>query len=383
MNIKHAIRLCALGVCCLTGVVGEALAQEPAAAAKVADEVALAITLRVEGGVPSPERMQELVGVIRERLPRNGPGEPRVEARGDLIDVRVTCPAKALAAAKERYAKAYKDLAAPDITNLDRLNVHIIVAELASDDPREKNRGHAELRKLAGGRALNHKVFQEAVDAGVQMRQLHGWTSDPAELAKGLVIPGVLELRIAVTPDTLPAGYQVSPTAPPGTKWLPLLQPDEWASAPTPRMVERARKEFRANPTELLRQRDLVGIAHEEEIWLLVGDTPELAMTHDRDAWAVSEAHQSIDELGRPVAFFRVDDAGSKLMQTLTAANQKRALAIIVDGKVHTAPRLMSPISHGGQISGSFSDVEVWQFERALQFPLPVTVKVVEAKRVD
>ncbi len=92
---------------------------------------------------------------------------------------------------------------------------------------------------------------------------------------------------------------------------------------------------------------------------LEAGGVPYAEVTGDDLASATTE----FDKSGYVVAF-RLTPSGAQKMLKLTAANQPtgnfhRRMAIIMDGKVLSAPQLNSPISTSGIITGNFTREEV------------------------
>jgi preprotein translocase subunit SecD len=83
-----------------------------------------------------------------------------------------------------------------------------------------------------------------------------------------------------------------------------------------------------------------------------------------RKAAAVSgrelrSARPSIDQNGRPAVSFTLNSEGGRRFGQLTEANIGRYLAIVLDGRVQSAPRLEGRITTDGQIFGNFTQEEV------------------------
>jgi hypothetical protein len=71
---------------------------------------------------------------------------------------------------------------------------------------------------------------------------------------------------------------------------------------------------------------------------------------------AVAEAHQSVDQNGQPDIEFSLTNAGRALFAELTATHVGQRIAVVVDGVVIEAPRVVTPIFAGqGEITGKFS----------------------------
>ena len=99
----------------------------------------------------------------------------------------------------------------------------------------------------------------------------------------------------------------------------------------------------------------------------------------------LTQAAAGFDQLtNEPVVTFRLDAIGAKLFGEITRNNVGRAFAIVLDGKVLSAPVIREPIIGGsGQISGNFTAEETVQLAALLRAgALPVPLKVIEERTV-
>lgn len=81
----------------------------------------------------------------------------------------------------------------------------------------------------------------------------------------------------------------------------------------------------------------------------------EAALTGD----VLQDARVEIDEMGGPVVGVSFDSKGAREFDRLTAANVGKRMAIVLDGKVYSAPRINERISGGrAVISGTFTTEE-------------------------
>lgn len=86
----------------------------------------------------------------------------------------------------------------------------------------------------------------------------------------------------------------------------------------------------------------------------------------------LTRAGQTVDPNGTPAVSFNFNTQGAYLFQTLTSRNRplsdgfQRRLAILLDGKVQSAPTLRETISSSGQISGDFSQQELSELVNVL-----------------
>ena len=87
---------------------------------------------------------------------------------------------------------------------------------------------------------------------------------------------------------------------------------------------------------------------------------------------------------GRPVVSFRFDAAGGARFGDVTSKNTGRRLAIVLDGKVISAPRINEPIMGGsGIITGQFSVQEANDLSLLLRAgALPAPMKILEERSV-
>ncbi|PUA27315.1 MAG: protein translocase subunit SecDF [Cellvibrio sp. 79] len=99
----------------------------------------------------------------------------------------------------------------------------------------------------------------------------------------------------------------------------------------------------------------------------------------------ISDARLAFNpETNEPVVNFRLDYEGTKRFGDLTKQNIGRALAIVLDNKVVTAPVIRSAIQGGsGEISGSFTSATANDLALLLRAgALPAPLKVIEERTV-
>ena len=83
-------------------------------------------------------------------------------------------------------------------------------------------------------------------------------------------------------------------------------------------------------------------------------------------------------ELGLPEVSFRMNTEGAKKFGRLTGANINRRLAIVLDGKVQSAPVIQSRITDAGRITGRFTREQAHDLAivlRAGALPAPISVE--------
>ena len=109
-------------------------------------------------------------------------------------------------------------------------------------------------------------------------------------------------------------------------------------------------------------------------------DGSPLLLEHD-DALTggvLSDADVTVGEMGLPEVSFRMNREGAKAFSRLTGAHINRRLAIVLDGKVQSAPVIQSRISDAGRITGRFTSQEAHDLAivlRAGALPAPIVIE--------
>ncbi len=93
---------------------------------------------------------------------------------------------------------------------------------------------------------------------------------------------------------------------------------------------------------------------YQQTPFVLLWVTPENSLDHQAGfgPWGVKVAHEEVISTGETVVAFELDSSGREYFSTLTAKSRHRPLAIVVDGKVISAPTVQSRINGSGTISG-------------------------------
>ena len=90
----------------------------------------------------------------------------------------------------------------------------------------------------------------------------------------------------------------------------------------------------------------------------------KLAAVTGRD---LRNARPSVDENNQPAVSFSLNNEGGRKFGKVTGENVGRSLAIILDGRVQSAPRIESRINSEGRITGSFTNEEVQNLSLVLR----------------
>ena len=105
------------------------------------------------------------------------------------------------------------------------------------------------------------------------------------------------------------------------------------------------------------------------KVWLLVRTTPDQSMAHDarRKPWSLKRAYRTFDSRTKQAAVgFEFDPQAAILFGDLSGANIGKSVAIALDGRIISAPRLNSRIEGNGIITGNFSDAEIRRIVQTL-----------------
>ncbi|HXE79894.1 MAG TPA: protein translocase subunit SecD [Vicinamibacterales bacterium] len=94
-------------------------------------------------------------------------------------------------------------------------------------------------------------------------------------------------------------------------------------------------------------------------------------------------ARPTLDEYNQPAVSFSLKPDGAARFSNVTGQNVGRALAIILDGRVVSAPRIESRISDEGRITGSFTQQEAQDLVLTLRSgALPASLTYLEERTV-
>jgi preprotein translocase subunit SecD len=94
-------------------------------------------------------------------------------------------------------------------------------------------------------------------------------------------------------------------------------------------------------------------------------------------------ARPSLDQNNRPAVSFTLNSEGARKFSTITSQNIGRSLAIVLDGRVQSAPRIEGRIASDGQIFGSFTQEEVANLSLILRSgALPAELDYLEERTI-
>ena len=121
---------------------------------------------------------------------------------------------------------------------------------------------------------------------------------------------------------------------------------------------------------------------------MLTGGAPETVYYLVRRVAAVTgrdlrNARPTLDEFNQPAVSFSLNREGARKFGEVTSQNIGRSLAILLDGRVETAPTIEGRITDEGQISGSFTQQEVADLGLVLRSgALPASLTYLEERTI-
>jgi preprotein translocase subunit SecD len=97
----------------------------------------------------------------------------------------------------------------------------------------------------------------------------------------------------------------------------------------------------------------------------------------------LKDARPSLGQFNEPVVSFSLTPEGARIFGEVTGANIGRGLAIVLDGKVQSAPTIEGRISDSGVIRGNFTQTEVEDLSMVLRSgALPAGIQYLEERTV-
>ena len=219
--------------------------------------------------------------------------------------------------------------------------------------------------------AVAHQI-QAVAGAYEAYAQMKGPLDDPNDLIAMLKGSGVVEFRIGLSPDAVGdlADYrqQLEKRGPRyGTdrpyRWFEIDDLAQFADEP------RELAALQADPEGYFAKRGMIAQRYSDKVYLLVGNTPELSITQAQSGWKLSGVWRSQDSNGLPAVNFSLNPRGGTLMTAMSGQHVNEPMAILLDGKVKSAPNIRTALSTDIQITNpnGFNPRELDYMVRTLQ----------------
>ena len=228
-----------------------------------------------------------------------------------------------------------------------------------------------DLRLNGGAEALT--TVRKLDDRRIEVALMRRNDADRQRVERQLTRPGTLEFRLLANKKVDKALIDRAQKEPTGTElldpsgkrlawWVPVKAGEE-KSFSAPEIAQRPKKKGKG-----------------EEI-LVVADPYNVTGAY------LAEAKLEFDRRANPAVSFTFNDAGGELFGKLTgehlpndATNFFYKLGIIIDGELVSAPAVRSQIGKKGEITGSFTEIEVSDLAAVLSAgSLPARLRLVEA----
>lgn len=332
------------------------------------------------------EKMIDGIQTAIDKLPTDAPADQKKEMtdrKTKLIEQMVDA-SRTLRSAKQTYDDALDKALKNNVDPAELQTVLALSDVVKSVSKQDQNgsvdqalspraRGLKRLKEASPGRAGDIDAVAKAYAA---YEKVKGPLDDPADLIALLRGSGVLEFRIAPSPQALPdvASYrkQLAEKGPRVGRDKPYiwLQVDKDENGNISfAETSRARAELAKDPIGYFARQNLIGAEYNGEYFLLLSNTPDASLTQAQQGWELSRAFPDRDQSGFPAVSFRLNAVGGSLMADLTGNHINEPMAICLDGRVISAPRINDRIHGSGIItggSGGFSANELNYLIRTL-----------------
>ncbi len=290
-------------------------------------------------------------GKLRQDLGRLEMGSPqRKKLFAEMVDVydqlqklyKLADPSKAKEAAelKTRYeGLTTKPDPGTGKTPIEATNLHPADLDRLLSNKNKRDASLKSLTESFKGFGAREQALAAYVSADDAFQKVKGTIDDANELKRMLRGSGVLEFHILVSPDEMAREKYDSlverlqrdgPRMPPGedVKWYEVDNPAEFKN--------------QSVKTE------------DGKSYVMAWVTPDKSLDNrsNREAWHLQSAYPETLQSGEKVVAFTFDPVGGRYFGDLTQANLHKPLAIVLDGKVISAPNIQSRIASNGTISG-------------------------------
>ncbi len=317
-------------------------------------------------------------------LPADAPEDQRDEARQKIasLDEDLIAKTRAFVQARRRFETVQNKVLA---TNIDPNELEAILnlpqtparstsaqpAPNGGDQAQPVTQRQAQLDRFIAAHPDRAELIRAIVDAYDRYNEVKGPLDDPNDLIALLRGSGVLEFRIAapaMVQDLQEYREQLRTRGPKAGsnkpyRWMVIDDLSSFADDPA---------EVRAandDPQAYFASRGMVGQAHGQDIYLLLANSPDASMTHAQPGWKLNQANAQRDDRGFAAVGFELNRLGGQLMGELTGAHRGSPMAIVLDGRVISAPTIQSQIQDSGIITGGrggFSPNELQYLLRTL-----------------
>ena len=331
------------------------------------------------------EQEKQLLEVVEQQLaafPDEADDEQRqaVETQKTEVLAELARLARKYIGARAEYDRAMRAALAGNISQSELDQILAMPNKLTPRQRRRQGDDAKTLRRVALDKLIDahtgrSTAIEALADTYAAYEEYKGRLDDPEDLIAMLKGSGVLEFRIAASPDEMSEddrrGYlsQLEEKGPRAGREKPYrwMVIDDIAG-----FTDRSgyANELQANAEEFFRKRHrLVGQGYADDYYVLLGNKPETSLTQAQPDWALDKAWPGMDRNGLPAVMFHLNAMGGHLMGDLTGEHVEWPMAIVLDERVISTPTLQSRIHDSGQITGGaggFSQQELSYLIRTL-----------------
>jgi aminopeptidase N len=209
-----------------------------------------------------------------------------------------------------------------------------LLASLLSDKPNRVAREAAE-----GLARFTHPGALEALDRAA--------SESPGRIVRTEAARLAADLRDRPPEPALPDAPHSTVVAP--MRWYPVLRVEDWY-APDDKDAAFT------HTADYFAARDMVVEQHDGRFYVLCWTDPDRSITPLTGDWGFDPVTVSRDPAGRPTVGLSLNPAANALIGDFTQRHLGRFMAIIVDGHVLRAPKIVSRIADRMVLTGQFDD---------------------------
>ncbi len=299
-------------------------------------------------------------------------GADASESDRKKIDKQIAAIQSELISATRTYLDAQRNYEQSESavfqSNIDAVRLASVLDAL--DEPKIPSKVEQWRTSLVEPLLADHPHRSEQIETLIESflayAQVKGPLDDPEDLKALLSGSGVLEFRIAAGTGNVAdvASYfeQLEKSGPRAGldrpyRWFEIDDLEQFTDG-----EEEALADLLENPTGYLASsHGLVGGSFGGKIFVLLGNSDTDSMTPAKEGWEVNRAIAGMDQRGFPAVDFSLNAYGGSLMAQLTGPHKGEPMAVVLDEKIITTPRINDQLSTNIQISGGrggFSQVE-------------------------
>jgi SecD/SecF fusion protein len=293
-------------------------------------------------------------------------GDDENQKLGELVTQRDQAR-QAKLAAEMQYDRAMERLQAVNITSRELQGVLNLYDEALARSGQQRDAAmenfEAQLETFKQRHPAQVTQINNVIGIYREWAEIKRPLEDPNDVKRLIRKAGVLEFRIAPRQNDVAADGALSPAR--VERLIELL------AEQGPEALREEGESYAWYPAvEDAELGQLITADYQGRQYVLLSNKPNERLVRpgpDDPQWQLASARRGADELARPAVNFEFDSVGSNLFGQLTSSNQGKAMAILLDDEIYSAPVIRRTITGSGQIEGNFTVAEVDELVRILQ----------------